>query len=194
MNKKKHEPFRQAQGLTTIKLKNSYFEGLIMAGPNRQPMFSRPFQSLLEKNIFPGEFKPRNRLGRAFDKIIQEMNQYLEIKQKLIQDHTKKYEKDGQPEKDDKAIKNLPAGRQAGWKKGDPIFLDTGAPDWIDFEAYLKEFTELQEIEVDLGIRPIAFDPEKGPDAVGQEMLLLIPLLQEPSENKPGELISLKKK
>jgi len=57
-----------------------------------------------------------------------------------------------------------------------------------------------QEIEVDLGIRPIAFDPEKGPDAVGQEMLLLIPLLEEPSEDgklarrESGGVVPFKKK
>lgn len=168
----------------TIHLKNSYFEGLIMVGPNRQPIFSRPFNALLEKKVFPGEFRPGYWLGRVFDKIIQEINVYLKEKQKLIRDHTKKHEKDWQ-KTDEKgaAIKNLPAGRVAGWKKDDPIFLDNGSPDWIDFDAYLKEFNVLQEIEVDLGIRPIAFDPEKGPDVNGQEMLLLIPLLKEPVED-----------
>jgi len=179
----------------TIRLKNSYFEGLIIPGPNRQPMFSGPFQSLLEKNIFPGEFKPRYWLGRVFDRIIQEMNQYLEIKQKLIRQHTKKYEKDGEIETGNLKLetgKSQPATRKV--KKGDPIFLDNGNPDWIDFEAYLKEFNELQEIEVDLGIRPITFDPEKGPDAVGQEMLLLIPLLEEPSDPENGKVVQFKKK
>ena len=185
--------FRQAQGLTTIHLKNSYFESLMIAGPNRQPMSSKPFQSLLEKNIFPGEFKPRYWLGRVFDKIIQEMNKYLEIKQNLIKDHTKKYEKDGKIQNPKSEIRNV--------KKGDPIFLGNGQPDWIDFDAYMKDFIELQEIEVDLGIRPIAFDPEKGPDAIGQEMLLLIPLLQEPMEEiaklarrQSGGVVPFKKK
>ena len=175
-DKKTKTPFRQAQGLTTIKLKNSYFEGIVAPGPNGQARLAPAFQSLLVKNIFPGEFKPRYWLGRILDKIIQEANAYQKIKGTLIREHAKKYDKD-----------------EGTRKKGDPIFLDNGQPDWIDFDAYLAEFKELQEIEVDLGIRPIAFDPEKGPDAVGQEMLLLIPLLAEPRE-EPGKVVPFNKK
>jgi len=159
---------------TTIKLKNSYFESLIIIGPKRQLIFSNAFKALMEKSVFPQEFKPRYWLGRAFDKIIQELNKYTEIKQKLIRDHTKKYEKDGSLTKEGKVVKK--------WKKGDPVFLPDGTPDWIDFDAYMNEFKELLEIEVDIGIRPIAFDPEKGPDVAGHEMLLLLPLLKEPIE------------
>ena len=202
MKDEKHTRQINNRQADTIHLKNSYFESLIMAGPNRQPISSKPFQSILEKNIFPGEFKPRYWLGRVFDKIIQEMNKYLEIKQKLIKDHTKKYEKDGEVETGNSKLETgklnpEPLNREPRTrkvKKGDPIFLDNGQPDWIDFELYLKEFNELQEIEIDLGIRPIAFDPEKGPDAVGQEMLLLIPLLQEPSQDVSGKVVPFKKK
>jgi len=178
----------------TIRLKNSYFEALIVKEPEREPAYSRPFQALLTKNVFPGEYTPRYWLGRVFDKIFQELNAYQKEKQNILKLHVKKHEKDGQT-----VIKKPPHNRRKSdgvtrkWKKGDPIFLDNGQPDWIDFEAYLKEFTELQEIEVDLGIRPIAFDPEKGPDAVGQEMLLLIPLLAEPREES-GKVVPFKKK
>jgi len=167
MSDKKKETFRGPQGLTTIHLKNSYFEGIVAPGPNGQARLAPAFQSLLDKNIFPGEFKPRYWLGRVFDKIIQEANAYQKIKGKLIREHTKKYDKD-----------------EGAHKKGDPIFLENGQPDWIDAKKFAAEFTELQEIEVDLGIRPIEFDAEKGPDAVGKEMILLIPLLEEPGEKK----------
>jgi len=169
----------------TIKLKNVYFEELITAAPNRQAMFSSPFSSLLDKKVFPGEFKPGYWLGRVFDKIIQEMNKYVGAKQKLIREYTKKHEKNGQKKnKEGKIIKK--------WEKGDPISLDNGSPDWTNFNMYLEKLNKLQATEIDLGIRPIAFDPEKGPDVTGREMLLLIPLLKEPVEN--GKVIPFKKK
>ena len=168
----------------TIKLKNSYFERLIAVGPNGQAVLSKSFNDLMTKRVFPGEFKPGYWLGRVFDKILQEMNYYLREKQKLIDEYTRKYEKDGQEMKDGKVVKK--------WKKGDPMLSDKGQPSWTDFNAYMEKFNELQEIEVDVGIWPIAFDPEKGPDAVGQEMLLLVPLLKEPNEG--GKVVPLKRR
>lgn len=155
----------------TIKVKNSYFEGCFRIGPRGQPIFSPAFQGLLNKNIFPEEFKPRYWLGRALDRITQEINSYVKAKQSLVRIHTKKHEKAGE--------RKNPDGSLTRWKKGDPVLLENGEPDWIDYEAYINETNQLMEIEVDLGICRIAFDPDKGPDAIGQEMLLLLPLLEE---------------
>ena len=157
----------------TIRIKNSYFEQLLgPITPDGVQQLSRNFQALMDKIVFPGEYKPRYWLGRAFDKILQEMKTYTQIRQDLIREHTKKHDKDGKELKDGKVIKE--------WKKGDPISLPDGTPDWVDYELFLKEINELQEIEINLGIWKIEFDPEKGPDATPGEMQLLIPLLKEP--------------
>lgn len=165
----------QASGRQTIKIKNQYFEqlmGLVM--PDGRQGLSRNFQALLDKNVFPEEYKPRYWLGRAFDKILQEMQAYHRARQDLIRQHTKKYGADGKEMKDGKVVRE--------WKKGDPILLPDGSPDWIDYQAFLEELKVLQEIELDLGIWRIEFDPEKGPDATPGEMQILIPLLKEPKE------------
>ena len=157
----------------TAKIKNNYFEQIMgPVRPDGAQMLTIHFQSIMDKRVFPEEYKPNYWLGRAVDKILQEMKTYIKVRQDLINQHAKKREKDGKEVKDGKTVKE--------WKKGELISLPDGSPDWIDYGAFLKEFDELQEIEVDLGFHRIEFDPDKGPDATPGEMQLLIPLLKEP--------------
>jgi len=175
MSNKKVVKLADRQDPKTIKLKNSYFEGITVTSPNGQRDFVQSFKMLLDQNIFPNEYKPRYWLKRILEKIIAEAQNYQKVKQDLIQQHTKKYESDGkETDKENKVIKE--------WKKGDFISFPTGIPDFIDSAKFTAEFQELLDIEIDLGFEPIAFDLEKGPDAVGQEYFLLLPLLKEPEK------------
>jgi hypothetical protein len=151
-----------------IKLRHSFFEQVLVSRPDGTQAMSRNAQSLMDKKVFPSEYKPNYWLGRAFEKIMREAKIYSKARQDLILEHTKKHAEDGKDSK---------TGRE--WKKGDPIVLPNNNPDWIDVEAFNREFQEFQDIEIDLGMRRIEFDPEKGPDATTGEMLLLSPLLRE---------------
>jgi len=169
----------KAENRETIKIKNRYFEERVL-GPMRQDgsqLVSRNFQSLMDKKIFPHEYKPNWWVGRAFDKIVQEMKAYIKARQDLIRQYAKKHEKDGkETDENGKIIKE--------WKKGDPMSFADGTPVWEDYDAFVKDLEELQEIEIDLGIWKIEFDPEKGPDSTPGEDQILIPLLKEPQEGK----------
>jgi len=152
-----------------IKVKHSYFEQLFVTRSDGSQVPSRNLQSLMDKKVFPSEFRPNYWLGKVFQHLISRAKEYFKDKQDLILSHTKKHEEDG---KDPKSGKE--------WKKGDPIILPNGAPDWIDVEVFNNEFQEFQDIEIDLGIQKIEFDPDKGPDSTPGEDQILIPLLKEP--------------
>jgi len=112
----------------------------------------------MQKEIFK-EVKPRYWLCRALDIVMRESRHYFEeIK------YSKKYKLDGGVE-----------GKR--WKKDDPIILPSGEPDWEDFDAFLMDLSQLQEIEVDLKINRIKF--EEAPDILPNEMILIFPLLEE---------------
>ena len=136
----------------TIKLPNSYFERV------NTPIF----QALMQKDIFE-EVKSRYWLCRALDKVMQESRHYFEEKQKLIRKYSKKYTEDGGDEK-------------RKWKKDDPVALPSGEPVWEDFDAFLKDLGELQQIEIDLGINVIQFD--KPPNVPINEMTRLLPFIE----------------
>jgi len=160
-----------------IKIKNSYFEMQIMGNvrPDGVQMLSGNFQSLMDKKIFPNEYKPNYWIGKVFDKIIQEMKSYVKARQDLVRQYAKKYEEDGKEvDENGKVTKE--------WKKGDLMSLanNNNILIWEDYNAFLKDIEELQEIEIDLGISKVEFDLEKGPDTTPGEMLILIPLLKEP--------------
>ena len=144
----------------TIKLPNSYFERVNTS----------IFQALMQKDIFE-EVKSRYWLCRALDKVMQEAKHYFEEKQKLIRKYSQKYESDGW-EKDKEGLKIIKR-----WKKDDPISLPSGEPMWEDFDSFLKDLGELQQIEIDLGINVIQFD--KPPNVSVNEMMLLLPFIEE---------------
>ena len=101
---------------------------------------------------------------------MQESRHYFEEKQKLIKKYSHKHKADGQEkDKEGKIIKR--------WKKDDPIALPSSEPDWEDFNSFLEDLKDLQEIEIDLGIDRIKFDD--APDVLANEMILLLPLIEE---------------
>lgn len=144
----------------TIKISNSYFEQVNAVA----------FQALMRKEIFK-EVKARYWICRALDRIMQESRHYFKEKQKLIKKYSYKHEADGK-EWDEKGVKVIKR-----WKKDDPIALPSGEPDWEDFNAFVKDLGELQEIEIDLRINKIKFDD--APDVLANEMILLLPLIEE---------------
>jgi len=171
----------------TIKVKNIYFEQIHIVGPEGKAILSKSFQTLVDKDVFPKEYKPRYWLSRCLDKATQELNHYLEAKRDLVKRHAKKYEKDGKETKDGKTIRE--------WKKGDVIVNERGEVEWEDFELYQKELAELQEIEVDFGFNKVVCDWESGPDVNQKEMAIILPFLAEPMEpSKQTEVVPSDKK
>ena len=144
---------KKSSPIKTIKLPNSYFERV------NTPIF----QALMQKDVFE-DVKPRYWLCRALDKVMQESRHYFEEKQKLVRKYSQKYENDGGDEK-------------KKWKKGDPVAMPSGEPAWEDFDAFIKDLGELQQIEIDLGINVIQF--EKPPNVSVNEMMLLLPFIEE---------------
>ena len=55
--------------------------------------------------------------------------------------------------------------------------MSSGEPAWEDLDAFIKDFGELQQIEIDLGINVIQF--EKPPNVTVNEMMLLLPFIEE---------------
>lgn len=162
----------------TIKIKHKYFEEIhtVSRKPETRgkPMLTPTFESLMDKDVFPEEFKPRYWLSRILDRVTQELNHYLDGKLKLLRKHTVQYEKAGEEKKDGKVIRK--------WKKGDIKMNPDGTPVWKDFEAYQKELEEFQDDEVDLGFKPIVCDWSKGPNVTQKEMQIIWPFLAEPQE------------
>ena len=141
-----------------IKIPNSYFERVN----------TPTFQSMMKKDIFK-EVKARYWLGKALDRVEQESRRYFKEKQKLITQYAKKHTKAGKEERNGQMIKR--------WNKGDPITLPSGEPDWENFDAFVKDLGELQEIEIDLGMKKVEFtDP---PDLPVGEIMLILPLIEE---------------
>jgi len=154
----------------TIVLENAYFERIN----------SPAFQSLLHKSPFE-DTTPRYWLGKILNKIIRESKYYLDAKNELIKKFSEKYEEDGE-EKDEKGkvIRR--------WKKGDPKTRPDGSAVWEDMNGFMAELRKLQEIEIDLKEPRIKID--EAPDVPLEEMMLLIPLLEEKSsfkERKKGK-------
>lgn len=152
-------PKAKSEKIETIKIPNSYFERV------NTPVF----QALMQKEIFK-EVKPRYWLCRALDIVMRESRHYFVEKQKLIVKYSRKREADGEErDEKDKIVKK--------WKKDDPIILPSGEPDWEDFDAFLRDLSELQKIEIDLGINQVKFDD--APNILPNEMILIFPLLEE---------------
>lgn len=168
----------------TITVKNSYFEQIHTVGRDGRPVLVPTFQTLMEKDVFPKEYKPRYWLSKCTDKAVQDLNHYLEAKRDLLKRHAKKHDKDGKKTDDKgKVIRE--------WKKGDIVVNDLGDIEWENFELYTKELEELRDIEVDFGIQKIKCDWSSGPDVTQREMQIIMPFLEEPQDQKaepaPGE-------
>ena len=142
-----------------IKILNSYFE----------KVNTPTFQSMMKKDIFK-EVKSRYWLGKALDKVQQESKRYFIEKQKLIRQYSKKYTTDGRDKSEDgRMIKR--------WNKGDPMVLSSGEPIWEDFDSFIKDLGELQEIKIDLGMKKVEFT--EPPDLPVGEIMLILPLIEE---------------
>lgn len=154
----------------TIMLENGYFERINSAA----------FQSLLKKSPFE-DTRPRYWLGKILDKIVRESKYYFDAKRDLIKKFSIKHEKDGE-EKDTKGkvIRK--------WKKGDPEEIAVGSDSGTrleDPEGFRMALRELQEVEIDLKEPRIKVD--EAPDVPLEEMMLLVPLLEEKKDFKKKE-------
>jgi len=135
-----------------IKVTNGYLDGL---GSNSL------FQDLAKK---PFTAKTSYWLARAFDRIQKEGAIYFAERQKLIEKHAKRYEKDG-------------GEGERKWKKGDMI-SDGKNVSLDDVVGFGKDIKELIEIEIDLGLKKIKFDLDKEPACTVEEMTVLVPLIE----------------
>ena len=135
-----------------IKITNGYLEQI---GGNTL------FQDLAKK---PFTAKTSYWLARVLSQLQKEGEIYFAERQKLIEKHAKRHEKDGG--QGDKT-----------WKKGD-IVSDGKNVSLENAERFVKDMKELTEIEIDLGLKKIKFDLDKEPSCTVEEMTLLVPLIE----------------
>lgn len=161
MHDKKEKPSR-----SNITVKNIYFETANPGNP--------VFQQLVKKQVFRNAVS-RYWLSRALAKVAEHSKEYLETRATTARDFAQKYSKDGeQKDKDGEVIRS--------WKKGDPVSFPDGSVSIQDTEGFRKQVSELQEVEVDLGIPQVPFNEVL--NLPHEEEMIILPLMEEIDEDK----------